>query len=115
MAYFAGLYSDLLFGECDCFEVYNQKVDNHIRSLAFPSISTGVYAFPVEEAARIAIDTVKQFVKEYPGAFDVIKWVLYDNNTLTVYDKALSLSDAADIVHSPVFDAINRMLRNGRQ
>ena len=90
-------------------------VENHIRSLAFPSISTGVYAFPVEEAARIAIDTVKQFVKEYPSAFDVIKWVLYDNNTLTVYDKALSLSDAADIVHSPVFDAINRMLRNGGQ
>lgn len=56
-----------------------------IRSLAFPSISTGIYAFPVDRAARIAIDTVVAFAKEHPEQFDRIIWVLFDENTYNVY------------------------------
>jgi O-acetyl-ADP-ribose deacetylase (regulator of RNase III) len=41
-----------------------------IRSLAFPSISTGVYAYPVDQAAGIAVRTVKEFLTEHPAAFD---------------------------------------------
>ena len=36
--------------------------ENHCRSIAFPCISTGVYGYPVEDAARIAVDTVRSFL-----------------------------------------------------
>ena len=66
-------------------------VDNGIRTIAFPSISTGVYHFPVEEAAQIALNTVKQFLDEHPGKIDEVYWVLFDDKTLHVYEDALSL------------------------
>ncbi len=65
-------------------------VDNGIRTIAFPSISTGVYHFPVEEAAQIAIKTVKQFLDDHPGQIDKVYWVLFDDRTLRVYENALS-------------------------
>lgn len=60
-----------------------------IRSVAFPSISTGVYAYPVQQAAEIAIGAVREVVKEYPKAFDEILWVLFDERTKLVYNGAL--------------------------
>ena len=45
-------------------------VENGIRTIAFPSISTGVYCFPVERAAKIAVDTVHRFLQENPDSFD---------------------------------------------
>lgn len=64
-------------------------MENNIRSVAFPSISTGVYAFPVEGAATIAVNTVKDFVKNNPEAFDRIIWVLYDDKTYRTYLREL--------------------------
>ena len=58
--------------------------DNGIRSIAFPSISTGVYSFPVELAAKIAIRTVARFLQENPGQFDLVEWVLFDSHTESV-------------------------------
>ncbi|MDE5892638.1 MAG: O-acetyl-ADP-ribose deacetylase [Acetatifactor sp.] len=73
-----------------CLEL---AVKNNIRSIAFPSISTGIYHFPVEEAAKIAIGTAKEFVTAYPGKFDLILWVLFDDHTLAVYENELRESD----------------------
>jgi O-acetyl-ADP-ribose deacetylase (regulator of RNase III) len=64
-------------------------VENGCRSIAFPSISTGVYHFPLEDAAQIAVSTAKQFVAEHPDALDVVNWVLFDTRTLAAYEKAL--------------------------
>lgn len=69
-----------------CLEL---AVKNGIRSIAFPSISTGIYGFPVEEAAGIAVSTVKKFVADHPGEMDVIKWVLFDDETRRVYEREL--------------------------
>lgn len=69
-----------------CMEL---ALENKIRRIAFPSISTGIYHFPVEEAARIAVGTVKKFAAMYPGKFDVIKWVLFDDKTFQVYKNEL--------------------------
>jgi len=41
-------------------------VENNLRSIAFPSISTGVYRFPLEQATTIAVETIRDFVKEHP-------------------------------------------------
>ena len=65
-------------------------VDNGIRSVAFPSISTGAYGYPVEKAAKTAIRTVSRFIKEHPGELDLVKWVLYDNGTYEAYARVLS-------------------------
>ena len=58
--------------------------ENSVTTLAFPSISTGAYRYPVNEAARVAIQTVAQalqktsFVKE-------VRFALFDSSTLDVY------------------------------
>ena len=57
------------------------------KGAAFPSISTGVYAFPVELAANIAVKTVNRFVEENLDSLDVVIWVLFDERTEKVYEK----------------------------
>lgn len=63
-----------------------------VRSVAFPSISTGVYGYPVAEAAEVAVGAVREFVDEHPGNFDVIKWVLFDEGTLAAYERQLGVT-----------------------
>lgn len=80
-----------------------QAVAKGIRSIAFPSIATGIYCFPVEEAARIAVGTAKKFVADHPGEMDVIKWVLFDERTLRVYEEELKRWEVSEHVYSPGF------------
>ena len=56
-------------------------VAHKIRSAAFPSISTGVYSYPVEQAAETAVSTVRDFIREHPGELDLVEWVLFDGQT----------------------------------
>ncbi len=70
--------------------------ENGIRSIAFPSISTGIYRFPLEDAARIAVGTAKRFVEQYPGQMEVIKWVLFDDRTLQAYEREGKNFNTAD-------------------
>lgn len=62
-----------------------------IRAIAFPSISTGVYSYPIDAAARVAIKTIRDFENENPDAFDRIVWVLFDEHTKMVYDRILKV------------------------
>ena len=62
-------------------------MDSGIRTIAFPSISTGVYSYPVEMAAKEAVAAVKQFLDNNPGTFDLVEWVLFDDRTLAAYEK----------------------------
>ena len=66
-------------------------MDNGIRSIAFPSISTGVYSFPVELAAKIAVHTVNRFLQDNPDSFDLVEWVLFDTHTESVYERRYRL------------------------
>ena len=60
-------------------------VANGISIIAFPSISTGIYAYPIEKAAKVAVDTVCNYIKENHGKLEKIAWVLYDQNTFNAY------------------------------
>lgn len=64
-------------------------VEKGIRTVAFPSISTGVYGYPVEKAARVAVAAVKEFLKENPGKLELVLWVLFDERTKLAYDAVL--------------------------
>ncbi|NLG05583.1 MAG: O-acetyl-ADP-ribose deacetylase [Clostridia bacterium] len=61
-------------------------MDNGIRKVAFPSISTGIYRFPVERAANIAVRTVARVLADNEDKFDFVEWVLFDENTEKVYE-----------------------------
>lgn len=83
-----------LLAKCyqSCLEL---AVKKGIRRIGFPSISTGVYQFPLNEAVKIAVGTVKKFVLENPEEFDVIKWVLFDDQTFDAYKGELDRWDGA--------------------
>jgi O-acetyl-ADP-ribose deacetylase (regulator of RNase III) len=59
-----------------------------LRSVAFPSISTGAYRFPVDRAAGIALGTVRDFLAK-DGAPQIVTFVLFDAGTLGAYERAL--------------------------
>lgn len=54
------------------------------KSIAFPSISTGVYGFPIERAARIALNNVREFVTTHPGLQEV-RFVVFSERDENVY------------------------------
>ena len=64
-------------------------VDHKIRSVAFPSISTGIYSYPVDQAVQIAVSTVRRFIEDPPGRLDLVEWVLFDQRTYDAYVNAL--------------------------
>lgn len=64
--------------------------ENGIRTIAFPSISTGVYGYPVEQAAEVAMAAVKAYLRAHPDAFERVKWVLHDPRTMAAYQSALA-------------------------
>ncbi len=78
------------YGESEMLaSCYKSSLDlalkNKIRKIAFPSISTGVYGYPADKAAKVAIKTVKDFLNTHPDSFDLVEWVLFDNRTYEIY------------------------------
>ena len=61
-----------------------------IRTVAFPSISTGVYGYPLKEAAEVAVGTVAEFVRNDPTAFDLIEWAAFGNQAYRIYADAIA-------------------------
>jgi O-acetyl-ADP-ribose deacetylase (regulator of RNase III) len=60
------------------------------RTVAFPSISTGIYAYPVDAAAEIALATVDVWVTAHPDALDSVTFVLFSADTLEAFERALA-------------------------
>ena len=63
-------------------------VENGIKTISFPSISTGGYGYPEEKAARIALGTVIEFLKD-SDHFDEVVFVLFSPRTYQNYADAL--------------------------
>ncbi|MDE0426230.1 O-acetyl-ADP-ribose deacetylase [Candidatus Poribacteria bacterium] len=67
-------------------------IENGIQSIAFPAISTGIYGYPTEKAAVVALMAVKGFVQEEnPVALREIQFVLFDEATHTHYVDVMSI------------------------
>ena len=61
-----------------------------IRSIAFCSISTGVFGFPATPAARIAVKTVDRWLLDHPGRFDLVVFDLFSKRDYDIYCKVLA-------------------------
>ena len=61
--------------------------ENGCRTVAFPSISTGVYHFPLSEAAPIALGTIDAFLREHPE-MEAVRMVCFDATTKAAYERA---------------------------
>ena len=59
-----------------------------LKSIAFPNISTGVYGFPKELAAEIAVNTIQEFLDDQKPDMEVI-FVCFDDENYAIYDKLL--------------------------
>jgi O-acetyl-ADP-ribose deacetylase (regulator of RNase III) len=71
-------------------------VEHGLKTVAFPSISTGVYGYPIELAAPIAIRTVKDFLQAEPGIEKVIFCTFGSSDYRVYLDKAEELLGGAD-------------------
>lgn len=61
-----------------------------IRTIAFPAISTGVYGYPKEAAATIAVETVRNFLA-HDDSFEEIRFITYSDADRVIYDQLLTV------------------------
>ena len=62
---------------------------NGHRTIAFPSLSTGAYRFPIKTASRIAWETILEYCRDHPKAFDEVRLVTFSDKDRKVYCEAL--------------------------
>ncbi len=65
-------------------------LENGIKTIAFPSISTGAYGFPIGRACRIALQIVSDWVKEHPGALEEVRFVVFGEGDRRVYEEVMA-------------------------
>lgn len=72
---------------------YRQSLDRALeigaRTIGFPAISTGIYRFPIEQAALVAVETVTLKVRDHPDSFDRIALVCFDASATAAFGEAL--------------------------
>lgn len=74
----------------DCYRNALKLADEHkIDSIAFPAISTGIFGYPVEEAAKVALKTIKEVIPTLKHV-KKIRFVLHSDRDLTVHEKVLA-------------------------
>ncbi len=62
-----------------------------LESIAFPSISTGIYRYPLEDAAKVAINAIQEFLNDYPNTtIKEIVLCMFDDNTYNTYMNELN-------------------------
>ncbi len=59
-----------------------------LRSVAFPAISTGVYGYPVDLAAAVAVETVLDVLSRDPGSVELVRFCLFGDDALRAFDRA---------------------------
>lgn len=77
-------------GSCytSCLDLANRVPG--IRSVAFCCISTGVFGFPQEPAARVALSSVEQWLADHPNSLDLVVFNVYGQNDHAMYQRLLA-------------------------
>jgi len=84
-----GNYNEAILLESAYFNSLKLALENKIETIAFPNISTGIYSFPKEKAAEIAVETVSRFLSEIDRLMQVY-FVCYDQENYELYDRLLN-------------------------
>jgi len=73
-----------------CYETCMKlAAERNVQRITFPSISTGAYGYPVDQAAPVALRTVARFLEEGSTPVEEAIFVLFDQNTFEAYARAL--------------------------
>ena len=64
-------------------------VEHGLKTVALPSLSTGAYGYPIEDAARVALETAIDFLGSHPQ-IELLRFVLFDAATLDAYSMVFS-------------------------
>ena len=70
-----------------CLSVAQEK---RIRSLSFPNISTGVYRFPKDKAAIVAIEAIRHYFKSGKSMIEQLYFICFDNDNYSLYQQLLN-------------------------
>jgi len=89
------IYKDGLQGEDKLLEsAYTRCLEisslRGIKSVSFPSLSTGAFGYPLEDAAKIALRTVIKYLKEHPE-IEFVQFVLFGDKAYNAYASALNM------------------------
>ena len=63
--------------------------ENKLKSIAFPSLSTGAYRYPLRHAAKIALETTAEYSQKHPGALELVRFVLFDDKAFSAFGTEL--------------------------
>ena len=70
-------------------ESLSLALQHGIKTIAFPSISTGIYGYPTDKASAVSLNAVKEFVEAHDG-IEEVRFVLFDDVTYRCFEDALS-------------------------
>ena len=74
----------------NCYvNVMRLAAENNVKTIAFPSISTGAYGFPIERASKIAVTTVTTNLEKTKGLLDQVIFVCFSKDDYAIYQREL--------------------------
>jgi len=80
----------------------NLAVEHNLKHIAFPSVSTGIYGYPIEDATHIALDVVRRFCDSDEGSkLDRIIFVVWSNKDKEVYETLIPEYFPQDVAEDP--------------
>lgn len=77
-----------ILASCYCSSL-RLAAERGLASVAFPSVSTGIYGYPVKEAAKVALGAVAEFLGKEESSPELVRFVLFDEKTFRAYREAL--------------------------
>jgi O-acetyl-ADP-ribose deacetylase (regulator of RNase III) len=78
----------------DCYRNSLQaSAERGARTVAFPAISTGIFHYPREDAARVAVSTIREFVAQSDHGINEVILVAYDSEQLAIYERLLETEE----------------------
>ncbi len=81
----------VLLGKC-YRNALQLAVENGLKTIAFPNISTGIYGYPKEEACEVAIEATQKFIAEHDGMLEEVRFICFDEENNRLYSERLSVS-----------------------
>lgn len=63
--------------------------ENQLKTIAFPAISTGIYAYPLHQAAPIALTSVIGYIKKHQPDFELVRFVLFSADAFEIFSQSL--------------------------